>query len=183
MTALVNDLNWSPGIASSAYLRFNLKFALRANDSLVLKPWIRIPSFFSLHLNSIPKLQDSVPSCPGSAWTSVAVGDSFSWGGSKLFALLLKSNSLILFHISGCRESMMGTSRVCPAFPVVLLPTCLHIPGEVQCLGWGWGSLSSAQFPDFLQLEWGAQALRSLLSSPSLEWSSPAPLELHPSCF
>lgn len=181
MTELFNDLNWSPGIASSAYLRFNLKFSLSllmANGSLAWNPGSEFP-LFSLHLNSISKLQDSVPSCPSSAWTPVAVGDSFSWGGFKLFVLLLNSNSLLLFHISGCRESMVGTSRVCPAFPIVLL----HIPGEVQCLGWGWGSLSSPQFPDFLQLEWRVQALRSLLSSPSLQWSSPAPLELHPSCF
>lgn len=48
---------------------------------------------------------------------------SFSRSGFKLFALLLKSNFLFLFHISGCRESIMGISRVCPAFPAVLLPT------------------------------------------------------------
>lgn len=37
MTELINDLNWSPGIASSAYLRFNSNFSLSlsvANDSL-----------------------------------------------------------------------------------------------------------------------------------------------------
>lgn len=139
--------------------------------------------FFSLHWNSISKLQAFSPLLFSSAWTPVAVGDSFSRTGFKLSALLLKSNSLFLFHIPGCRESMMGTSRGCLAFPGVLLPTCFHIPREVQCSGWGRGSLSPPQFPDFLQLEQGVQALRSMLSSPSLEWSSPAPLELHPSCF
>lgn len=173
MIELINDLNWSPGIASSAYLRFNLKFSLSlsmANDSLA---WNSGSEFllFSLHLNSMSKLQDSVHSCPSSAWTPVAVGESISRSGFKLFALLLKSNSQFLFHISGCRGSIMGTSRVCPVFPVVLLPTLLHILGEVQCLGWGWGSLSSPQSPDFLQLEPGVQAARSLLSSPS--WNAP----------
>lgn len=108
-----------------------------AKDSLGWNAGSEFP-LFNLCLNSVSKLQDWVPSCHSSAWTPLAVGGSLSKSG---FKLLLKSNSLFLFHISRCR-----TSRFCPAFPVVLLPTCLHIAGEVQILGWGWGNPSSLIF-------------------------------------
>lgn len=96
---------------------------------------------------------------------------SFSRSGFKLFALLFKSNSPFLFHISGCRESIMGISRVCPAFPAVLLPTSSTFLEKFSA--WDEAEVASLHPNSLIFSSWNQVFRHQYSCSALLPWNDP----------